>query len=126
MQNNRRLFLLVEFVPVSFVSLFSRPLFPSLVTNPEDASHVAITDSGMEKFFADLGLSADGVDSLLVAWQFSAATLGEFSNEEFINGMKKLRYASNAAKKKKKKKKKKKRARQRSYRFSAAANRWMS
>jgi len=53
-----------------------------------------IKDDGMERLFADLGISADDVLTLLIAWQFGAETLGEFTKEEWINGMNKLRYAA--------------------------------
>jgi hypothetical protein len=49
----------------------------------------------MEKFVTDLGVSADDVITLVIAWHFGAETLGEFSKEEFENGMKKLRYGFN-------------------------------
>jgi hypothetical protein len=52
----------------------------------------SIHDDGMEKFVTDLGVAADDVVTLILAWHFNAETLGEFSKEEFENGMKKLRY----------------------------------
>jgi hypothetical protein len=61
-------------------------------TSVKDEDGDAITDSGLEAFLTDLGLNPEDVDSLILAWQFGAATLGEFSKEEFLNGMKKLRF----------------------------------
>jgi len=47
----------------------------------------------MEKLFADIGISSEDVVTLLIAWHFDAESLGEFTKEEWTNGMNKLRCA---------------------------------
>jgi len=50
-----------------------------------------INDTGMTKFMADIGADAEDLVSLIIAWQLSAKTLGEFTKAEFIDGFTALR-----------------------------------
>jgi len=50
-------------------------------------SEESMSYSGIEKFMTDLELDPNDVVSFILAWQFNAKTLGEFSKEEFTQGL---------------------------------------
>ncbi len=50
-----------------------------------------IGEQGLEKLFADLGVDASDVISLILAWQFKSKEMGEISETEFVEGMKTMR-----------------------------------
>lgn len=62
----------------------------------DESGEASIRDEGLERFLSNLNINAEGVDSLILAWQFGAQTLGEFSKEEFTRGMKKHGYCKTA------------------------------
>jgi len=46
-----------------------------------------IEDTGLALFAKDLGLDPDDILMLVIAWHFGAKTPGEFSKQEFVDGM---------------------------------------
>lgn len=42
---------------------------------------------GMEKLFADLGVDAEDIITLILAWQMKAQKLGEFTRQEWTEGL---------------------------------------
>jgi len=49
-----------------------------------------IGPDGIEKFCSDIGLTPDNVLVLLVAWKLGAQTMGYFTKEEWMSGMRKM------------------------------------
>jgi DCN1-like protein 1/2 len=50
---------------------------------------------GLTRFFRDLGIDPNNdILTFVIAWQFEANTFGEFTKEEFVEGMKRLRCES--------------------------------
>jgi len=50
----------------------------------------SITVDGMTRFCADIGVDMEDVGFLVIAWQLKAASMGEFTKEEFIEGFTRL------------------------------------
>mmetsp|Transcript_9905 Transcript_9905/g.10993 ORF Transcript_9905/g.10993 Transcript_9905/m.10993 type:complete len:257 (-) Transcript_9905:138-908(-) len=69
----------------------------------EEEGEEYIGEEEMEKFFQDINVDPAEITSLILAWLFDAKTLGEFSKEEFVEGLKSLRCESIADLKKKSK-----------------------
>jgi len=44
-------------------------------------------EGGMDRFFTDLGVDQEDVLTLIIAWQFKASTLGEFTRNEWREGL---------------------------------------
>lgn len=54
-----------------------------------------IDSEGLTKFFGDLGIDPNNdILTFVIAWQFEANSFGEFTKEEFIEGMKRLKCES--------------------------------
>jgi len=51
-----------------------------------DAEGETISDTGMQKFLEDAGVDSNDIVPLIIAWQLSAKTLGEFTKTEFMEG----------------------------------------
>jgi DCN1-like protein 4/5 len=49
-----------------------------------------IGPDGIEKFCSDLGLTPDNIQVLLIAWKLQAQTMGYFTKEEWMSGMRKM------------------------------------
>jgi hypothetical protein len=47
----------------------------------------------MERLFADLGVDPEDVITLILAWQLKASALGEFTQDEWKEGLTYLKYA---------------------------------
>jgi DCN1-like protein 1/2 len=61
-------------------------------------SEAVIGEEGIARFFKDLGVDAENDPvTLLFAWQCGAKTLGEFTRDEFLSGLRTLRADSIAA-----------------------------
>ena len=60
------------------------------LTNSADED--AIRDDGLNIFLNDIGADPDDIVSLIIAWQMSAKTFGEFSKDEFVEGLTALKY----------------------------------
>lgn len=48
-------------------------------------------EEGMAQLVKDLGVDAEDIITLVIAWKFGAKTIGEFTKQEFVDGMTKLR-----------------------------------
>ena len=56
------------------------------------ASEAVIGEEGIGRLFKELGVDADNdIVTMLFAWQCGAKTLGEFTRDEFLTGLKTLR-----------------------------------
>jgi len=69
---------------------FDSTLVQSLFTKYCDNEDV-ISETGMEKFLADIGADPNDIVTLILAWQLGAKTLGTFTKKEFIDGLSTLR-----------------------------------
>jgi len=54
----------------------------------------AIQYTGMEKLMNALGIDPNDIVMFVLAWQFNASTMGEFSRQEFVEGMTALKCES--------------------------------
>jgi len=67
-------------------------IFDNFQGEGEDAG--VICDENMERFFETLEVEPDGIITLAFAWRIEAKIPGEFSRQEFVNGLTKLRLDS--------------------------------
>jgi len=63
--------------------------------DPDD-SEGRITPEGVERWCEDLELSLESIVVILIAWKLDATTMGYFTKEEWLNGMKNLDVDSNS------------------------------
>ena len=57
-----------------------------------DSDSDVIGGEAMERLFADLGVDSEDLVTLILAWQMKAQKLGEFSKQEWTEGMTYLQY----------------------------------
>lgn len=57
-------------------------------------SDVIGSEGGMERFFADLGVDPEELVTLIIAWQFKASVLNEFTRDEWKEGLTYWKYVS--------------------------------
>eukprot|EP01112_Ceratiomyxa_fruticulosa_P024085 TRINITY_DN956_c0_g1_i4.p1 TRINITY_DN956_c0_g1~~TRINITY_DN956_c0_g1_i4.p1 ORF type:complete len:251 (-),score=58.69 TRINITY_DN956_c0_g1_i4:183-935(-) len=62
----------------------------ALFARYKDAGEDKIGEAGLAKFISDLGVDQEDIVLLILAWNFRATLLGEFSHQEFVNGLSSL------------------------------------
>jgi hypothetical protein len=73
-----------------------RSSFLPLTFYADPDSDVIGEGGGMERLFADLGVDPEDTLTLIFAWQMKASMLGEFTRQEWTEGMVYLKYFPNS------------------------------
>jgi len=82
-------------------SLDAAPPAPKIDTSKIEKLYLKYKDDGEDKIgekmgnlFTDLGVDPEDLVTFAIAWKFNAKTIGEFTKQEFIDGVTKLRVDS--------------------------------
>eukprot|EP01111_Echinosteliopsis_oligospora_P002512 TRINITY_DN1375_c1_g1_i1.p1 TRINITY_DN1375_c1_g1~~TRINITY_DN1375_c1_g1_i1.p1 ORF type:complete len:292 (+),score=83.16 TRINITY_DN1375_c1_g1_i1:119-994(+) len=69
---------------------FSQKRLDELFDKYKEENGAQIGPEGIERLCHDLSVDPEDIVVMVMAWQLNAATMGFFSRDEFINGLKKL------------------------------------